>query len=93
MPMPTPDPHHEQEGTVSPESAPAGEQRGTRDAMRRQLEQHSALEDLGPLFGPKAWGGTTWQGWPWPGSPLSRPPVAAAVYRPALRRPRHIPAA
>jgi peptide deformylase len=29
---------------------------GTLEAMRRQLEQHSALEDLGPLFAPEAGG-------------------------------------
>ena len=56
VPMPTSDPHHGQEGTASPESAASGKPRGTLDAMRRQLEQHSALEDLGPLFGPKAQG-------------------------------------
>ncbi|QPN56733.1 peptide deformylase [Synechococcus sp. CBW1107] len=28
----------------------------TLDRMRQQLERHSALEDLGPLFGPKAQG-------------------------------------
>ena len=54
--MPTADPHHEQEGTASPESASPGKPQGPLDAMRRQLEQHSALEDLGPLFGPKAQG-------------------------------------
>lgn len=36
-------------------TAPA-QPRGSLDAMRRQLEQHSALEELGPLFGPKAQG-------------------------------------
>ena len=56
LPMPPPDPHHEQEGTASPESTAAEKPRGTLAAMRRQLEQHSALEDLGPLFGPEAFG-------------------------------------
>ncbi len=38
---------------------PAGqplEQRSTLGAMRRRLEEHPALEDLGPLFGPQAQG-------------------------------------
>ena len=52
-PMTTSDPPLEQEGTASLESAPEVP-RGPLDAMRRQLEQHSALEDLGPLFGPQA---------------------------------------
>jgi hypothetical protein len=54
--MATSYPHHEQEGTASPESAPPEEPRGTLEVMRRQLEQHSPLEDLGPLFGPQAQG-------------------------------------
>ncbi len=37
-------------------SVASGKPRGTLDTMRQQLEQHSALEDLGPLFGPKAQG-------------------------------------
>ncbi len=37
-------------------SLASGKPRGTLDTMRQQLEQHSALEDLGPLFGPKAQG-------------------------------------
>jgi hypothetical protein len=57
--------HHEQEGMASPESsAPPEEPRGTIEAMRQQLEQHSALEDLGPLFGPEANGQ----------EPLQKPP-------------------
>jgi hypothetical protein len=54
--MTTSDPHQEHEGTASPESAPAEEPRGRLDALRRELERHSALEDLGPLFGPQAQG-------------------------------------
>ena len=56
LPMPTSDPHNQQEGTASPKSAPPEKPLGILDAMRLQLEQHSALEDLGPLFGPQAQG-------------------------------------
>ena len=56
MPLPPSDPHHELKGTASPGSTVPEKPRGTLDAMRRQLEQHSALEDLGPLFGPQAQG-------------------------------------
>lgn len=43
------------------ESSVPGQPRGSLEAMRQQLEQHSALEDLGPLFGPKAQGHGPWQ--------------------------------
>ena len=44
----------EASGLLPGAESPAPEQpRGPLDAMRRQLEQHSALEDLGPLFGPQ----------------------------------------
>ena len=56
LPMPPPDPHHEQKGTASPQSTAPEKPRGTLAAMRRQLEQHSALEDLGPLFDLQAQG-------------------------------------
>lgn len=52
--MPTSDPHHEQEETASGESTAPEKPRGTLEAMRRQLEQHSVLEYLGPLFGLQA---------------------------------------
>ena len=42
--------------TASPKSPAPEKPRRPLDAMRRQLEHHSALKDLGPLFGPKALG-------------------------------------
>ncbi len=39
-----------------PDAAETGKPQNTLEAMRRQLVEHSALEDLGPLFGPEAQG-------------------------------------
>ncbi|CAK6701063.1 hypothetical protein VB734_08295 [Synechococcus sp. BA-124 BA4] len=58
------DTHHEQEGKASLDSPLHQKPQGPLDAMRRQLEEHSALEDLGPLFGPQAQGQVPEQGCP-----------------------------
>jgi hypothetical protein len=49
-------------GSAESDARGPGGQAGPRDldktlrAMEQQLRQHSALEDLGPLFGPEAQG-------------------------------------
>lgn len=50
------DPPCQQEGTAAAEVPPASKPPGHLEAMRRKLEEHSPLEDLGPLFGPQAQG-------------------------------------
>jgi len=52
------DPIGRQDESAPPpsEAQEAGKPHSTLEAMRRQLEEHSPLEDLGPLFGPKAQG-------------------------------------
>lgn len=47
----------EEQTAKTPSEAPGHEElRGPLEAMRRRLAEHSPLEDLGPLFGPKARG-------------------------------------
>jgi hypothetical protein len=42
--------------TTPPEAPETRKPQGPLEAMRRQLQEHSALEDLGPLLGPEAQG-------------------------------------
>lgn len=45
------------EAATPPSNDPeTGRPRTALEAVRRKLEEHSALEDLGPLFGPEAQG-------------------------------------
>jgi hypothetical protein len=45
------------EATKRPsEASEARKPRSPLEAIRHQLEEHSALEELGPLFGPEAQG-------------------------------------
>lgn len=49
--------HRQAEKAETPSEAPAtGKRRSTLEVMRRKLEEHSPLEELGPLFGPEAQG-------------------------------------
>jgi hypothetical protein len=51
--------HRQTEKAETPSEAPAtGKRRSTLEVMRRRLEEHSPLEELGPLFGPEAQGRT-----------------------------------
>jgi hypothetical protein len=44
----------DEKATPPSDSSGARKPQGQLETMRRQLQDHSALEDLGPLFGPEA---------------------------------------